>query len=1702
MAGKRYSAGAIFLQVVPVFANVQRAIEDEANNIDRALGDQMEKSGEKAGDRAGKAAGKKMRERINEETRKLSGDFERDFHKNIDGINKALGGINVNKLSNDMRREVASIKRELAGLKDVDISAEADFRRVYADLAVLEGRLRGVRDDVKIVFRSDIDNALKGFAKVEAAKEAIEDPVEIEVRTDFKHALREAGAFEKAFKRVSDKAANHLNGSVNKEIKRIRDDIIALGNLRVGIDIGGNRLRQEVSDLERELDDLSRKHPDIDVRFEAGKAWAELAAFQAAVDKLDGDDIDIHADVDTASARAGLFGLARSGDDAANSFRSFNIILLAAAGAGPALVPMLGAIAGGLLAIGPAAAVAGAGLGSVLIGFSGLGDAVTALQNQQDQAAMTAQTSAKAQVSAASTIRNAEEALADARRNAARAAEDAAQRVADAREAAAEAIQSALEAQKEAQEAYRDSVLDVKDAEQALREARRDAKDHGKEIDQAIKENELAIDQAMLDSFNATVNYNAVMADGSATNAEKEQARIDREQALLALQQLRDEQKELAKEKKKWDKEGVDGTEDVQSAQEALNEALEQQQEAYESLQDAAQNVDEARADGAEQVRDALEAQNETLADNRRAVADAARALQEARAASDDVTDSLNAQQNAVDVAMGNLGPAGRHFARFMFELRQGFYDFRDDIQAVLLPAVEDAIQGFLGSKSAGALRDLMIDLARGFGKFIKALSRSFQGPVWLEFFRTLDRIGPRLQKLYGQAFIKFLEGMASIMTTAAPLAVRFARGFRDIMDSFADWAASKEGSEFFEKFMAYVRKVGPKVLEFFEAFAGAVLNIMIALAPYGEVVLELLTSVLDWIAAMDPKTLGAIVTAILVLITASQVAYAVMNFLMAGAALLTSTVGIVVFALVGLGLALAYLWKRSETFRNFMTDAWDKISSSVSDAYNEYLKPALSDLGHSFAELWEAVGPFLEKIGEGLMKFVEWFAPVFIRWLGIVARSVGVMVDIITASIKFMTPIWNLIIDGIAWVVDKVGPIIGAIIDFFLDMAEAAFDLWDELFGHSIFPDIVDGFLWFVDKVTDIFSAIRDAIAWLWIHGFKQFFGFAVDYIKFVFRGMKWAWDHVLSPAWDAINVAAAWLWRHVLKPIFGLIADHWDDLMAGMEYAWRHWLKPAWEDLKQGAMYLWNKVIKPVAGWIGEKWDDLMSGMKYAWERWLEPVFDYIKEKALPRLKTAFETFVNNVQTIWQTLRRIVGAPIQFVINTVLRDGLIAGYNKVADFLGVKEIEFSGVDWKFATGGIFGARNKYADGGTLPGYTPGRDVHTFVSPTGGRLNLSGGEAIMRPEWTAEVGPDFVNRMNLAARRGGRDQVRKELAALSGSYWMGGILPLKGASVDSHGSAYPFPAYDLNYPGYEDYGKPVRAWKTGSMRAFDYGRDYSYGRGVVLDHGTQYSLYAHMSGIVESLIGKLVKAGTPIGAVGAYGNTGDPATSHLHFEIRSSEPSVPYTTNPEGDISGAIKKAAAPAYPDWLIDIAKNPLGYVKGLIDGPLDRLRSSFGETDFTGLIAHAPVDLVGSVTNKIWDILPGPLKKIGDGVGKVGDALGGLLGRESGGAEGHESGDEGSYATGGILPYNGTMKYDNGGYLPPGLTSVVNLTGRPEPVFTADQWDRMGHGAAGAGTIHYEPHFEGSDLTAADVAGDLNFALRKLRRQGKYAGVGDQ
>ncbi|MGZ1491320.1 phage tail tape measure protein [Brevibacterium sediminis] len=82
-----------------------------------------------------------------------------------------------------------------------------------------------------------------------------------------------------------------------------------------------------------------------------------------------------------------------------------------------------------------------------------------------------------------------------------------------------------------------------------------------------------------------------------------------------------------------------------------------------------------------------------------------------------------------------------------------------------------------------------------------------------------------------------------------------------------------------------------------------------------------------------------------------------------------------------------------------------------------------------------------------------------------------------------------------------------------------------------------------------------------------------------------------------------------------------------------------------------------------------------------------------------------------------------------------------------------------------------KFADGGVMPGYTPGRDVHHFRSPSAGDLWLSGGEGIIRPETVRMIGGEQgVHALNAAARRGDSDTVTHMLGGMA--FADGGVVP------------------------------------------------------------------------------------------------------------------------------------------------------------------------------------------------------------------------------------------------------------------------------------------------------------------------------------------
>ena len=252
----------------------------------------------------------------------------------------------------------------------------------------------------------------------------------------------------------------------------------------------------------------------------------------------------------------------------------------------------------------------------------------------------------------------------------------------------------------------------------------------------------------------------------------------------------------------------------------------------------------------------------------------------------------------------------------------------------------------------------------------------------------------------------------------------------------------------------------------------------------------------------------------------------------------------------------------------------------------------------------------------------------------------------------------------------------------------------------------------------------------------------------------------------------------------------------------------------------------------------------------------------------------------TAWDGLKSVFAKPIVFVVDTILNNGLIAGFNKIADFVGSKnmsDIPLSddirnaangGSGEKHARGGIFRrAQSGYQTGGVLPGYTPGQDVHHFSSPSGGSLHLSGGEAIMRPEFTAALGSGWVDKMNTVARAEGVNGIKRTMGQ---RYAKGGIFfPLPGGYTSTYAG---HDGVDIN--AINDEGKPFYSATSGVVSYTGEGR--GYGNAVFVNSPYGELVYGHSQiGSIGVSPGKSVSPGSFLARVGSTGNSSGP---HLHF--------------------------------------------------------------------------------------------------------------------------------------------------------------------------------------------------------------------------------
>jgi murein DD-endopeptidase MepM/ murein hydrolase activator NlpD len=637
---------------------------------------------------------------------------------------------------------------------------------------------------------------------------------------------------------------------------------------------------------------------------------------------------------------------------------------------------------------------------------------------------------------------------------------------------------------------------------------------------------------------------------------------------------------------------------------------------------------------------------------------------------------------------------------------------------------------------------------------------------------------------------------------------------------------------------------------------------------------------------------------------------------------------GIIAFAIIGLVSGLVYFFTQTEAGRAIVAAAWEGIKTVVSGVVGWFTKtalPAIQGFVGGIVGFFEDMGGGVEGAVQGVGGVFTWLhdtviKPVFDAIGAVFTWFQDSVIAPWVAGIQFNVGLVKSAAQGIYDFWKPVFDSIGVILNGFYLFFRGIFQLVSSIITYVVVPL----FMMLLDRVVDSFAGMGRAISGWW-DGAVAVFNTVINFIRQTLSAaFTWFRDSVITPVWNAVTAAVRTAWTNISAVFNTIISFIRTVLSAAFTWLRDNVINPVWNTITGIVRTAWtnisgvfNTVITFIRTtfsgaftWLRDSvirpvWDGISSTIKSVWERNIRPVFDTIKSVITKTIPNAFKTGVDSVKKFWDGLKDIAKAPVKFVIDTVINDGLIGAFNTVAGFLpGVDKLARVALPAGFANGGYTG------DGGK---YQPAGIVHA-------------GEYVFTKEQTRKAGVGTLAAM---------------AASLNG-YAKGGLVhPLRASTVSQpfHGGHN---GIDFAAPT----GTPVVAAGGGrvSMAGWSTGGG---GNEIHIDHpnGLQ-TWYAHLSSFAAQA-GQMVRAGQMIGRVGSTGNSTGP---HLHYMVLNG--GWPNYTNPAAYLDGGGE-----AGKGW------NP---ISGIIDGLLGKFKEAFPAA---GMVADLAIGVGKKLLTGASDFITG-------------------------------------------------------------------------------------------------------------------------------------
>ncbi|MFJ4821147.1 transglycosylase SLT domain-containing protein [Streptomyces sp. NPDC088801] len=726
--------------------------------------------------------------------------------------------------------------------------------------------------------------------------------------------------------------------------------------------------------------------------------------------------------------------------------------------------------------------------------------------------------------------------------------------------------------------------------------------------------------------------------------------------------------------------------------------------------------------------------------------------------------------------------------------------------------------------------------------------------------------------------------------------------------------------------------------------------------------------------------------------------------------------------AIVGLGVAIGNVFKGAAGVVDAFLPHMDNISNRMQDVTGDFadwgtslrgsprferfldyaaemgpiVAESLGDIGGAFFEVGQALsplsGPLFKVLGamaSGIATIAE-NAPWLVQgvWLAVIATKAWTLAMVAFNFVLNANPIVRIAV--------LIGVLIGAVV------------LAYNRFGR------------FRTAVQATWEAIQIAALWAWDNVLRPVFFAIRDVLQVVGSVALWLWKNVIDPVFTAIWLAARVLFAVVVTAVLTPIWLAIQAVGAIAMWLWRESFKPALSNIATIAKWVWDKALQPVFRWI---WDGLKwVGEKVSWlyDKTVKPVFDWIADKAkwvydkglrpaFNSIRTAiglvgdsFKSARKTIETAWNAVAGVAAKPINWVINAVYTKGVKAVWDKVADFVGLDPLPNAPK--------LLEAPQKFARGGRTRGGIPGVDSIPILAMEN--------EFIIRRESAEKIGFDKLAYMNATGELPGVQRFAD-----------GGIVGALGSAWDwtrDKVSGAVSKGVDWAKTGADLIANPSKIWAKLMKPILDKVK-------ANLDVGGLGTTLAKFPvKMVAGLKDKIVDAVTSLGSSGGGGgNIGG--------------------TIPTGQRAGIIRAAMAAANvpPPGTVDQWLRGMNTLITRESGWNPNARNNWDINAKNGVPSQGLAQTIPPTFNAY---VPASLRSRGilDPVANVAASIRYIVARYgniTNVQQANANRPPAGYAMGGrVTP----TWYDEGGMIDPGLHLVANGTGKPEPVFTSQQW----------------------------------------------------